>query len=255
LWCEEGLGNTSCELILNTVIGAFYPTETTLIDESTPSLLDYILVPPYRVGEDSESVVVQGVSVTSENEQVIVTSPSEKNGTREVSFLTLTRVNPVQVTFSKYRDSNFLDWKSYNGIGVDAPAYTVSGYVSGGDNMRRKQAPFMFAYLGKTENGFTETDGELFVNNESSCQVQAHWDWHTTQSGNKWGRPFEAYRLSRFYMPIDSTDIYDVGESLVVTRNKLRGNGKVLSLKFSTSPGKDLRLYGWGLLVSMSEEI
>ena len=255
LYCSRELGSPACELIYNTTVGAFSRSETTVIDSNTPVILDYVLVPPFRLGSLSEEVVVGGVQVTADGENVTVSEEVDVPGTRETKFLTLTGVNPITVTFSQCRDTDFLDWKGYDGVGVDAPAYAVSGYITGGDNMRRKQAPFLFVYLGKTEDGFTETNEELYPNNESSCKVQAQWNWHTSAAGNKWATPFEAYRLSKFYLPENSNDGFDTGDSLVITRNKLRGNGKALSLKFSTSPGKDLRLYGWGLVLSLSKNI
>ena len=40
---------------------------------------------------------------------------------------------------------------------------------------------------------------------------------------------------------------YDNGYPVVVTKNKVRGRGKVVSFKFSTSATKDCQLLGWAV--------
>jgi hypothetical protein len=49
----------------------------------------------------------------------------------------------------------------------------------------------------------------------------------------------------------DSTFLFDV----VNTRNKIRGKGRALSLRFNTEPGKDMILLGWGMDISMKQTI
>jgi hypothetical protein len=58
------------------------------------------------------------------------------------------------------------------------------------------------------------------------------------------------YRLNRFYTPTGAGDLHDTGDSVIVTKNKMRGSGKTISLKISSSAGKDLRLIGWATAAS-----
>jgi hypothetical protein len=107
----------------------------------------------------------------------------------------------------------------------------------------------------RTEDGFQDVSGDVIPNKESSCKLQARWEWANSPNGNKWGREFETYRYNRFYMPEDINDDYDTGDKLIVTKNKLRGHGKTLSLKFSTSPNKDCNLLGWSMIVGVSTSV
>ena len=70
-------------------------------------------------------------------------------------------------------------------------------------------------------------------------------------SGGRWSSEREYYRLNRLHLAELSSEEYDDGFPVVVTKGKLRGKGKVVSLKFSTSPGKDCRLQGWTMLMAL----
>ena len=56
-------------------------------------------------------------------------------------------------------------------------------------------------------------------------------------------------------MPSGPNDPFDTGFATVVTKNRLRGSGKVLSLKFSTEPYNDLHLYGWSIVGSVAGNV
>ena len=60
-----------------------------------------------------------------------------------------------------------------------------------------------------------------------------------------------AYRILRNYTPTGTASTWDSGDSMVVTKNKLRGSGKCLSLYIKSETGKDMRLLGWGHPVTM----
>lgn len=83
--------------------------------------------------------------------------------------------------------------------------------------------------------------------NESSCLVQAQWEWNTSDDAGRWGQEFQAYRYRQLYFAEDDSATISYGYSVITTRNKLRGKGRALSLKFRTEPGKDLQLLGWSI--------
>ena len=103
----------------------------------------------------------------------------------------------------------------------------------------------------KTEDGFTATgsgtSASFVLNNQSSCRVQAQWNWANSLNSGRWGLEFQAYRLLRMYIPTGAADKFDTGEAVVVTKNKLRGSGKTLSLKIQSEEGKDMKLLGWSV--------
>src|ERR1700754_679478 len=57
----------------------------------------------------------------------------------------------IQYTFSTYSEPLHKDWKDVDGVGIDAPAYLLTGVLSGGDYQRDKQIVYMTAHFAKTE--------------------------------------------------------------------------------------------------------
>jgi hypothetical protein len=113
--------------------------------------------------------------------------------------------------------------------------------------MRKKQVPYIFFYFNRTEDGYELSGNDLILSNQSSCLVQAQWNWADSANSGKWGDQFQAYKLLRNYIPTGVNDPFDYGDSVIVTKNKLRGSGKTLSLKIQSSAGKDMKILGWGL--------
>lgn len=200
--------------------------------------------------------MVNGEEVLFNGEEVVEEVSTRGSGTREVAYVTLLSTAPISYSFSSYRDFGFRDWRTWDGEGLDAPAYLVTGYQSGGDFLRYKQVPYIQFYFNRTEDGFVEDEtGNLFPTNESSCKVQAQWEWANSANSNRWGRAFQAYRYKRLYMPSDSSDEFDNGFAVVTTKNKLRGKGKVLSLLIKTEPDKDCQLLGWSMLLGVNGNV
>ena len=156
---------------------------------------------------------------------------------------------------SEYKDKAFVDWKEFDSVGKSYESYLYTGYELFGDIMKQKQIPYIFFYFQQTEDGFKSVGRDLVHKNPSSCKVQAHWGWSDSTASGKWGKEFQAYRLLRNYTPTGVTDPYDNGESIVVTKNKLRGSGKCLSLYIKSEEGKDMKLLGWGHPVTQLSEV
>ncbi len=245
------------ELVFDLNLGAFY-THTIATPEGTsyPRVVAPIEVPAFRLNETSEPVVNDGELVINDGEQVTQLSSARGSGTRELAYVVITGNDPVSYSFARYKSFSFKDWESIDGEGVDAPAFLVTGYLSGGDFMRYKQAPYIQFYFTRTEDGFTDDGtGNLFPTNPSGCLVQAQWNWANSANSNRWGRTFQAYRYKRRYMPEDVNDPFDNGFEVITTKNKLRGKGKVLSMLIKTEPGKDCRLLGWSMLVGVTGNV
>jgi hypothetical protein len=250
------------ELILDTNIRAYYINSIKQFPGTNlPRLLAPFTVNPYQITLDETAVVVDTEQVVVDGEDVVY--PIENvlgNAIREIGYLVVTEVTPVvQYAFAFYRNPEFRDWFTMDGVGVDAEAYMVTGYVADGpggkDFMRKKGVPYLFVHCRRTETGFEDVLGDLVPINQSSCIVQVRWEWSDSINSRRWGNPFQAYRYKRVYFPVDSLDTYDTGFTTIVTKNKLRGNGKVLSIKFSTEPYKNLHLYGWSMIMSVAGNV
>lgn len=238
------------ELIFDVELGAFTRNEITRANGTYPLLASIFEVPPYNIAEVSENVEAAGVEVEVLTDQVVVTSPVRESALAETKYLCITAeaAGVYSFTFSLYKDNQFLDWETFDGTGVDADAFIITGHITGGDTMRFKQVPTLVSHLRKTETGFTTNgSGDLVPVNQSSCKLQVRWDWSNSANSNRWGREVELYQFKRHYIPPDTSDTFDNGYETVVSRRRLRGKGKAMSFKFSTSPGKDCRLIGWGL--------
>lgn len=245
------------ELIFDLNLGAFYThTIQVLSSQDSPKVMAPVEVPPFRLNQNNVSVVFGGEEVVYEGEPVGTIIEGRTSGTRELSYVALTKSNPLTYTFARYQDSSFRDWVSVDGEGKDAPAYLITGYASGGDFLRYKQVPYVQFFFSKTETGFEKDSfGNLFALNPSSCKVQAQWEWANSPASNRWGREFQAYRHKRHYIPSGPDDVFDNGFEVVTSKSKLRGKGRVLSLHIKTEPEKDCRLLGWSMVVGVTGNV
>ena len=237
------------ELVFDLTLQAWYKNEISDLDTDSPYIADYIEIPGYTVGS-AEETVVAGIETVIDGSSDIVVVPDDIPSSRSAQFSFLTMVG-TSFTISKYNESTFMDWKTKDGVGKSFSSYLVTGYELFGDIMKEKQIPYVFFYLQKTEDGFETSGTDLVLSNQSSCKVQAQWNWANSIASGKWGTPFQAYRILRNYTPSGSGDTYDDGDSMVITKNKLRGSGKCISLYIYSDPEKDMRLLGWGHPVTM----
>ena len=237
------------ELIYDLTLKAWSKNEISSLFSDSPYIADYALIPGYSVTTREESVVAgtDTVLVTA-GDTVVVPDDVATSRTEQFSFLTIVGTS---FTLSKYNGSDFLDWKTKDSVGVNYSSYLYTGYELFGDIMKEKQIPYIFFYLQKTEDGFQASGTDLVFTNQSSCKVQAQWGWSNSAANGKWGNEFQAYRILRNYTPSGASDAYDSGDSMVVTKNKLRGSGKCLSLYIRSEAGKDMKLLGWGHPVTM----
>ena len=237
------------ELVYDLTLKAWYKNNISSLATDSPYIADYAPIPGYSVTSREESVVagIETVIVTA-GTTVVVPDDVPVSRAEQFSFLTIVGTS---FTLSKYNGSDFLDWKTKDAVGVNYSSYLVTGYELFGDVMRQKSIPYIFFYLQKTEDGFITSGSDLILKKQSSCRVQSQWGWANSAANGKWGSEFEAYRLLRNYTPSGDTDTFDTGESMVVTKNKLRGSGKCISLYIQSTQGKDMKLLGWAHPVTM----
>lgn len=244
------------ELVLDIQLQAFYTNTVKRYDINSnyPKVVGIYLGLPYQLATNETEILVGTDEVLVGLDQVVLAVDTYSGiSQRELGYVIITDDDPVVTyTFGKYRNSDFRDWFSVDGDGVDAEAYVVTSYLSGGDFQRDKQLMYMTVHLRRTESGYTE---DMEPINPSSCLVQSRWGWSDSDNSGKWGREFQAYRYPRGHLPLNNLDPYDTGFSTIVTRNKVRGVGRVLSLRFRTEPYKNLHLYGWSMIFSVKDNL
>ena len=236
------------ELIYDLTLEAWYKNELSSLASNSPYVADYVPIPGYSVTTVTETVLAGATPVHhSASGGVIVTSTVPVSRSSQFSFLT---IRATSFTLSKYSDNTFMDWKAADGTGITFSSYLVTGYELFGDIMRKKQIPYLFLYLEQTEKSFSASGSDFILDNQSSCYVQSQWNWANSAASGNWGTAFQAYRILRLPTPTGA-GAWDSGNSMVVTKNKLRGSGKTLSLKIYSETKKDMRLLGWGYPVTM----
>lgn len=247
------INNYNKELILDLTLQAFYLNSFSSLTTNSPYIADYIEIPGYSVSNEDSTVLVatDEVLVTS-GASVIVTGDVIASRSSQFSFLTITGTS---FTVSKFTNKSFTDWETAgSGTGANYSSYLITGYELFGDIMRDKQIPYVFFYFNRTEDGFTDTGSALTLDNPSSCLVQAQWNWSNSANSGKWGNQFQAYRLLRNYIPSGASDTFDYGDAVIVTKNKLRGSGKTISLKIQSEIGKDMQILGWGVTATATSK-
>lgn len=137
---------------------------------------------------------------------------------------------------------------SFEDDGTDAAAYVVTGYELLDTSARDKQAVYITTHFNRTETQFIDDGGGgPLLDPQSGCQMKAQWDFDSTGDANRHSTAQQVYRLVRPYTapagpyPKD----FDYGLIVVTTRNKVRGKGKALTLRFDSEAGKDMQLIGW----------
>jgi len=231
------------ELIYDLTLQAWYTNTFSSLTTNSPYIADYIQIPGYVIAEQDTNVLVNTDEVIdSSSNEVIVTIDTPLNRSSQFSYLT---IKGTQFTISKFSSLEFKDWYTVDNTGANYSSYLVTGYELYNDIMRRKQTPYIFFYFKRTEDGYIQSGSNLLLTKQSSCKVQAQWNWANSANSGKWGSEWQAYRLLRNYIPTGPADPFDYGDEVIVTKNKLRGSGKTLSLKIQSEEGKDMVLLGW----------
>jgi hypothetical protein len=237
---EYSLGSPSVynkELIFDLTLQAFYLN--TLPISNSYGVCSFFTTSTAISIVEEEEVLVGAEPVYSSTDLIYVGTTVITPRAAEVKYLGF---SGTSLFIASYNNDSFKDFSSIT-TPVDYSSFLVTGYDLGQSLTRTKYSNYLYLYFKKTETGYNE---DLTFMNPSSCFIQTRWDWHKTGTGNKWGTPFQAYKFRRPYIPQDVTDEFDTGEDVIVSKNKVRGTGKALSLKVSSESGKDMHILGWG---------
>lgn len=242
------------QLNYNIDLTSFYPYSFESIEGiegRAPAIAGIFTPPSVNIASDTDTVVINGDPVEINGDPVVITSNTNLETTYSTKYITIeghsTPESGFYIRIADLNNSEFLDWYSFDSVGVDSPGYMETGYELLGDTQRRKQAVYLTTHMQRTETGFDEED-DFSLENPSGCLVTSYWDFSNHANSGKISTPFQIYRLNRWYVPADTSDEFNYGQSVISTKNKLRGRGRALSLKFSTEPGKNCIIHGWGIL-------
>lgn len=225
------------ELILDLSLEAWYLNSISSLDEPSPYIAGYLPSPDFLLRKE-------GV---------------RSRGDTFIKYLVVQFVDPsvnaASVSFAYYRDETFRDWKSLDATGVSFLSYFVTGYEIMGDTARDKQAPYIIVHQKRTETAaITNDNGDVVPNNPSGLYMQAQWGWSDSGSSGRWANPQQVYRLPRPYT-LETGQPIDYGDSVVSTKNRVRGKGKALSLYFYSDGDKDFYLHGWAVTFAGKQNV
>ncbi len=207
--------------------------------DNTASLLlnhyDNVLVLDLKVGAfykyDFNSTATVGLLTA-----YAITEADASNASHKIKWTTRSGNSLVTA------DLDQTDYVDFDGSESPLP-YVVTGWDNIGDFQRRRQAPVITVYAKRTETGYTETGNGWDGDNESSNLLTAYWDWTDDSVTGKIGSQNETYRHVRGFVPSGASDVD--GYPVVVTRNKVRGRGRVLQLRFDGAAAKDSHILGF----------
>lgn len=211
---------------------------------------------PWSVSPHADGPYITGVFTTDTITDIENPDPDSSIRNMFIKYFCAVPVSTnYQWTFAEFNDSTFADWRGFDGIGKPYMSFIETGYELMEDAMRRKQAPAIFCYFRRTEINFVDNGQDYVADRPSSCKFQAKWDWASTQASNKWSTKVEAYRHTRLPMFDESNLVFDTGFPVVVTKNKVRGNGRAIQFRFENGDiGSDFDLLGWAVNYSGNTE-
>lgn len=128
----------------------------------------------------------------------------------------------------------------------DIPFFAATYDNTNNWHTRKRAANFVYMFMGRTETGYIEVGDEIAPVNPGSVFLQGRWEWADNPSSGKWTNPQQVYRPRGVYVPATLPETTNKnGQPVVVTRNKIRGSGRALSLYIYGETEKDAHILGW----------
>jgi len=231
-------------IVFDASIGAFYPWKVSDLDSNSPYILDVFNTQGVNTVDRTENIIDgDGDTVidgSSNNVTVDVQTISGSNTYLKWLCMKPDGAGNHNWSFALFNNGDFVDWEQDDSVGASYSSYAETGYELLGDMAAKKAAPTIHTFFGKSE---TATAGGALVT-PSSCFLTAKWDWTDSGNAGKWATKRQIYRLKRYFDTGIITGI-DEGQTVVSSREKIRGRGRALQLKFESEEGKDFNLHGW----------
>ena len=225
-------------LNFDVTLQAFYPWKISLIGGG-PKVTGMFLDVGVLNSVTSDTVTTGAGTVTANDASSVTVEINQTSFVNKPTNITYTTLVDTNITFSKFENRNFSDWETFNSDGIAYDSYIETGYELNNDAMRKKEAVRVFVFFRRTE------DDSLGV--PTSCKMRAKWDWSANSNSNKWSTETEAYR-PRNIIAATTADL-DSGFPVVISNNKVRGNGKAVQFRFGTNEiGRNFDLLGWAVL-------
>lgn len=242
-------------------LGAWYKYTISEIATKSPYIYGAFTT-PNTINVTQEVTVVDSAGDTvidSSSDTVVADITVAQQSTSTLKMLAIRQNsgdNDYKYTFSEFRDTTFTDWVSHDSTGVDYSSFMETGYALFQDAVRPKHAIYVVCFFKRTEENTSATaeSGGFDFDEPSSCNLQAKWQWADDSTANRWTTSAEIYKFHKYYVLSGAGD-FENGYPVVVTKNRIRGGGAALQLKFSSSTGKDFQLLGWAVVYEAPQHV
>jgi hypothetical protein len=233
------------------IFDAFYPYSFDTTNNGTTTtpytfISGILNVQPYDFPTEEHSVTkADGTLVLNSADVQVVADAAALNA---IPITTKFWVMDLDVTndwsFGYLGDTDYVDFTSYVTSGLAYTSYLNAFYHMSDDNMTYLQAPFVFVFSKNTDTAASP----------SSLYMQARWEWANSVTANKYSTATQVYKHRLLVMSEeDSPTTMATGFPVIVTRNKIRGKGRALQLRFYSESGYDFELLGWSLETSKQD--
>jgi len=258
LWATSAVGpNYMYDKVLNLdlTLEAFYPwTVSKSPTDNGPYISGLFTTPTVNQVTGAEDVVDGVNNVLDSGIQVVANAANLtiRNRLTKFVFSVPTDSTTYKFTHGLFNNADCADWEVFSGsVGYSYNSFVETGYELFDDAMRPKQANYVFCYFKRSEQNFVAEGSDFTVDFPSSCKMRAKWDWADSNVSGRWSREVEAYRHSRVPFVDESNLAFDNGFPVVVTKNKVRGHGRAIQLRFSSDTiGSNFDLLGWAVAAS-----
>lgn len=238
---EESIRNKLNKLIvLDVTLQAFYPWIISDQQNNTDHILGFQFYDGFGSDESTFNVTVEGQPVVSGADTIVSTQESPlTSSTIDIVFF-VKKASEQKMTMAVMSGTTFFDWGD-----ADYDSYAETGYDFMDDILLQKTAPYIITYMRETETGWSGSSETGYTPiQESSMLVSGYWDFSKTPSSS----PQQAYRRSKLQLLDEDNLTFQSSESVITTRLKIRGRGRVLKLRFESETGKDFIYLGHGLI-------
>ena len=137
------------------------------------------------------------------------------------------------LTFAEENNfSTYTDWKTFDGVGVDATAYVITGY-----NLKPQHHPY-YGYFSQAIVQHSPSYIYVFVCNsaDNAFLFSSIWDWAISGDSGK----FSSEQLV-------TNSLTSTKFSSLARRLRVRGRGFSLQFKFQSVAGKPMDIVGWSV--------
>jgi hypothetical protein len=120
------------ELIFDRNLSAFTINSVTHISTMSnfPKINSVFQSQPFAVGDQVSEITVGGAVVEVNGDPVQMTLSARSTSQRELKYVAITSTSAnIKFSFGAYDDPTFYDWVEQDAVGIDSPAYLLSGYI------------------------------------------------------------------------------------------------------------------------------